>query len=50
MPLMEKSFAFSVACEQALCLGKNNPIILTEMIIKTVQGGKAEIGNSEWKR
>ena len=29
---------------------ERNPITLAKIIIKTVQHGKAEIGNSEWTR
>ena len=52
MPLMEKSFAFSAGQEllKTSLSSERNPIILAEIIIKTVQRGKAEIGNSEWTR
>ena len=49
MSLMEKIFAFFRRSRivKTTLSSERNPITLAEIIIKTVQHGKAEIGNSE---
>ena len=50
MPVIEKSFAlFSVKnCKKTLLSREHNPTTVDEIIIKTVQRGKAEIYRKFW--